>query len=186
MATHRLVLAMMGLTILVATALAAALADFGGQGLDRAVHRELASAPGTSVDRQRHPDGKPGGAGCLRRAVRHAVGLRPRPLRALRRYLVRRARPAGAPAATETVPQVQAAALGGLRARATLLSGSWPGLPRPGRPVPAALPARVAALLHVAAGDVIATRDARSGKPVLLRVTGLYAPRDQASGVLGP
>jgi hypothetical protein len=50
MAAHRLVLTMMGVTILIATGLAAALADFGGQGLDRAVHRDLASAPGTSVD----------------------------------------------------------------------------------------------------------------------------------------
>ncbi len=185
MAAHRLVLTMMGLTILIATALAAALADFGGQGLDRAVHRELASAPGTSVDLSGTLTASQGarGASAVRSAMRSAFGHVP--------FALYGATWSGAldlpprPRGTKTVPQVQAAALGGLQARATLLSGSWPGLAAPGRPVPAALPARAAALLHVAAGDVIATRDAQSGKPVLLRVTGVYAARNQASGYWG-
>ena len=79
MAAHRLVLTMMGLTILIATGLAAALADFGGQGLDRAVHKDLASAAGTSVDvsgsvtaSQEAP-----GTSAIRSAARSAFGRVP-------------------------------------------------------------------------------------------------------------
>ncbi len=185
MAAHRLVLTMMGLTILVATGLAAALADFGGQGLDRAVHRDLAAAQGTSVDvsgaltaSQEAP-----GTSAVRSAMRSAFGRVP--------FALYGATWSGAldlppgPHVGKTVPQVQAAALGGLQARATLVSGSWPGPPAAAGPVPAALPARAAGLLHVATGDVITTRDALSGKPVRLRVTGIYAARVPASGYWG-
>jgi hypothetical protein len=185
MAAHRLVLAMMGLTILVATGLTAALADLGGQGLDRAVHQDLASASGTSVDVSGTLTARQDAAGgsAVRSAMRSAFGRVP--------FALYRATwsdaldlPPG-PRRAKTVPQVQAAALGSLQARATLLSGSWPGPPTAGGPVPAALPARAAGLLHVATGDVIATRDAGSGEPVRLRVTGIYAARDPASGYWG-
>ena len=185
MAAHRLVLTMMGLTILVATGLAAALADFGGQGLDRAVHRDLAAASGTSVDvsgaltaSQDAP-----GTSAVRSAMRSAFGRVP--------FALYGATWSGAldlppgPHVGKTVPQVQAAALGGLQARATLVSGSWPGPPAAAGLVPAALPARAAGLLHVATGDVITTRDALSGNPVRLRVTGIYAARVPASGYWG-
>ena len=49
MATYRLVLGVVAVTVLIAAALAAALADFAGQGLNQAAHRDLAAASGTSV-----------------------------------------------------------------------------------------------------------------------------------------
>ena len=185
MAAHRLVLTMMGLTILVATGLAAALADFGGQGLDRAVHRDLAAASGTSVNVSgalKASQDAPGTA-AVRSGMRSAFGRVP--------FALYGATWSGAldlppgPHMRKAVPQVQAAALGGLQARATLVSGSWPGPPAAAGPVPAALPARAAGLLHVATGDVITTRDALSGKPVRLRVTGIYTARVPASGYWG-
>jgi hypothetical protein len=185
MAAHRLVLAMMGLTILVATALAAALADFGGQGLDRAVHRDLASASGTSVavSGALKADQGTQGTAAVRSAMRLAFGGAPFALYGAT-WSDALDLPGSARGA-KTVPQVQAASLSGLQARGTLLSGSWPGPPAGGQPVPAALPARAVSLLHVATGDVITTRDTLSGKPVLLRVTGIYAARDPASGYWG-
>lgn len=185
MAAHWLVLTMMGLTILVATGLTAALADIGGQGLDRAVHRDLASAPGTSVALSGTLTAAhmAWATSAVRSAMRSAFGRVPFGLYGAT-WSGALDLPAG-PGRTRTVPQLQAAALSGLQARATLLSGSWPGPPAVGQPVPAALPARAAGLLHVAAGDVITTRDAQSGKPVALRVTGIYAARDPASGYWG-
>jgi hypothetical protein len=58
------------------------------------------------------------------------------------------------------------------------VAGHWPGaLPGDGGPIPAALPASAAALLHVAAGDVLQLRDRISGQRVRFVVTGLYRPR---------
>ena len=43
----------------------------------------------------------------------------------------------------------EAAAFTAITAHAVLLSGRWPGPPRAGEPIPAALPATAATLLHV-------------------------------------
>src|SRR5690348_3963344 len=48
-ATYRLVLGVVAVTVLIAAALAAALAEFAGQGLSHAARRDLAAAAGTSV-----------------------------------------------------------------------------------------------------------------------------------------
>ena len=75
--------------------------------------------------------------------------------------------------------------MGGLRAHAELIRGTWPGPAQPGKPIPGVLPARVAALLHLTVGGIIALRDARSARPVPVRVTGLYLPHDPASPYWG-
>src|ERR1700691_347319 len=79
------------------------------------------------------------------------------------------------------LPRQVAAALGALTAHAVLTSGHWPGAPVSGQPIPAALPATAAALLHLSAGDVLRMTDRVSGHAVRFVVTGLYRPR-QVSG----
>ena len=75
------------------------------------------------------------------------------------------------------LPVMQAAAVGGITANATLISGRWPTAPRPGGPVPAALPAVAAADLGLHTGSVLRLRDLSSDRQVTLQVTGLYRAR---------
>ena len=79
----------------------------------------------------------------------------------------------------------EAAALGGITAHAVLVAGRWPGAVRAGQPVPAALPASAAALLHARAGDELRLRDRVFGRLVLFRVTGLYRPRQLTGPAAG-
>jgi hypothetical protein len=74
----------------------------------------------------------------------------------------------------------------GVREHAVLLAGQWPsasgtaavsGTAAAREPIPAALPASAAGLLHLSAGDVLRLRDRTSGDPVAFRVTGLFARR---------
>ena len=62
-------------------------------------------------------------------------------------------------------PIAEAAALGDVTAQAELVSGHWPGAPAAGQPIPAALPASAAALLHVAEGDVLRMKDRDLQRP---------------------
>ena len=78
-------------------------------------------------------------------------------------------------------PIAEAAALGDVTAQATLVSGRWPGAAIAGQPIPAALPASAAALLHLAAGDVLRMKDRISNGYVRFVITGLYRPRQVAS-----
>ena len=59
-----------------------------------------------------------------------------------------------------------------------------PAVPPTG-PIPAALPATAAALLHVTTGDVLQMRDRDSGHLVRFVVTGLYRPRQVSSPYWG-
>lgn len=83
------------------------------------------------------------------------------------------------------IPLIQAGSLSGIAARAVLLAGHWPtagGNGRPpagsaGPPIPAALPASVAARLHLSPGNVLRLRDRIDGQLVRFRLTGLFVPR---------
>jgi hypothetical protein len=79
-------------------------------------------------------------------------------------------------------PIVEAAALAGIADHATLVAGGWPSAPVAGQPVPAALPATAATLLHVTVGDVLAFRDRVSGSSSRFRITGLFTQRQLAAG----
>ena len=63
------------------------------------------------------------------------------------------------------------------------MAGQWPGAPATpapagaGQPIPAALPATAAALLHVSVGDVLRLQDRVSNAPVTFRITGLVTRR---------
>jgi hypothetical protein len=82
---------------------------------------------------------------------------------------------------TANTPIAEAAALGDITGQAELVSGRWPGAPVSERPIPAALPATAAALLHVRVGDVLRMRDRITQGYVRFVVTGLYRPRQVAA-----
>ena len=190
MTAHWVVLAAAALTTLVAAAVGAALAAFAGQALPQAVRHDLSVAPGTSLaatgavsSAQYRPV-----TAALKSAIRGAMpgvpfgfwaaswsdplGFEPGALPA---------RPASV--GRGTTPLLVAASLADVEQRAVLLAGRWPAAPAGARePIPAALPAAAAALLHVTMGDVLRFRDRVSKAPVSFKVTGLFAERRLSGG----
>jgi hypothetical protein len=83
-----------------------------------------------------------------------------------------------------TSPQAEVAASGQIQVNAALTAGSWPGPPRPGQPIPVALPETAAAELGVVPGDLLASRDRNTGAGLLRTVvrsegiTALVATHD--------
>ena len=192
MNAHRLVIIAAALTTIVAAALATALATFSGQALPRAVRHDLGQAAGTSLVMT--------GAVTASQAAQYDTGLPAQikpalsgapfsfyssvwsdPLGFVPGSLP--ATPSSAGAGNQ--PIAEAAALGDVTAQAELVSGHWPGAPAAGQPIPAALPASAAALLHVADGDVLRMKDGISKGPVRFVITGLYRPRDVSSAYWG-
>jgi len=191
MTAHWVVLAAVALTTLVAAVVGAALAAFAGQALPQAVRHELTTASGTSIAATAPVSGSGAAAqatATLRTAIGAALpgipfafwqaswsdplGFAPGTLRS---------RPAAAPAGSTLL--LTAAALQDVRQRATLVAGQWPGAPAApppagaGQPIPAALPATAAALLHVSVGDVLRLQDRVSNTPLTFRITGLVTRR---------
>ena len=195
MNAHRLVIIAAALTTLVAAALATALATFSGQALPRAVRHDLGHATGTSLSVSGSVNVSQAAqySSILPSQIKSALGGTPfsfyqadwsDPL-----GFVRGALPAtpATPAAgagsggTSNTPIAEAAALGDITGQAELVSGHWPGAPVRGQPIPAALPATAAALLHVTIGDVLRMRDRNTEGPLRFVVTGLYRPRQVSS-----
>ena len=188
MNAHRLVIIAAALTTIVAAALATALAAFSGQALPRAVRHDLGHAAGTSLlitgtvtasQAAQYDTALPA-------RIRPALGGTPfsfysadwsDPLDFVTGALPATPRSAGA----GNRPIAEAAALGDVTAQAELVSGHWPGAPAAGQPIPAALPASAAALLHVADGDVLRMKDGISNGAVRFVITGLYRPREVSS-----
>lgn len=150
--------------------------------LGQAVHRKLETAPGTSVVVSGYANAAQASAdgAKLRTALRAAFGAAGFAfyhadwsglLRLSARY------------AAASVPITQAAAFGGIGRPGVLVSGAWPAPPRPGRPVPGALPAGTAALLHLSVGGVLLLHDQVSGHPVEVRLTGLFRTVAGPAGV---
>jgi len=177
---HRLVITAAALTTLVAAALGATFAVFSGQALPRAVRHTLAAASGTALDCS--------GALNAQQADQYTTLLRGRLAADLAGapfafYTGRWSNPLGftggsAPAAGGgNVPIAEAAALDGLSAHAVLTTGTWPGTPAPGQPLPAALPATAATLLNLRPGATVTMRDRVSGRLIRFRITGLYRSR---------
>jgi hypothetical protein len=190
MNAHRLVIIAAALTMAVAAALAAALATFSGQGLPRAVRHDLSTASGTSLVIS--------GSLSASQAAQYTSQLPGQVSRALDGtpfafYRASWSDPLGfvpgskpePPAGPGNVLIAEAAALDGITGHAALVSGTWPGAPAPGQPIPAALPATAAALLHVSDGDVLRMQDRISGRYDRFVVTGLYRPRQVTSEYWG-
>jgi hypothetical protein len=195
MNAHRLVIIAAALTTIVAAALATALASFSGQALPRAVRHDLSNAPGTTLSISGSVNAGQAAQydAILPSQIRSALGGT-----AFTFYqagwsdplgFVRGALPAtpATPAAsassggTGNTPIAEAAALSGITGQAELVSGNWPGAPVRGQPIPAALPATAAALLHVTVGDVLRMRDRSTRNYIKFVVTGLYRPRRVSS-----
>ena len=195
MNAHRLVIIAAALTTLVAAALATALATFSGQALPRAVRHDLAHATGTSLSISGSVNASQAAqyTSILPSQIKSA--LDGTPFTFYHAYwsdplgFVPGALPAtpATPAAgagsggTGNTPIAEAAALGDITGQAELTSGRWPGTPVSGQPIPAALPATAAALLHVTTGDVLRMRDGITKGYVRFVVTGLYRPRQVSS-----
>jgi hypothetical protein len=183
MSAYRMVIVAAAFTVAVAAALAAALAAFDGQALPRAVRHQLTTASGTALVIGGNVDASQAAqyTSQLPRQISSALGGTPfafyqaswsDPL-----AFVPGSLPA-APASRGTQPIAEAAALDGITAQAVLTSGRWPAASAAGQPIPAALPATAAALLHLTVGDVLRLKDRISGQSVRFAVTGLYRPRE--------
>jgi hypothetical protein len=195
MNAHRLVIIAAALTTLVAAALATALATFSGQALPRAVRHDLGHATGTSLSISGSVNLSQAAqyTSILPSLIKSALGATPftfyqadwsDPLGFVPGALP--ATPATPPAGagsggTASTPIAEAATLGDITGQAELTSGHWPGAPARGQPVPAALPATAAALLHVSTGDVLRMRDRITQGYVRFVITGLYRPRQVSS-----
>ena len=86
-----------------------------------------------------------------------------------------------ATATSLTTEQIQLASLAGISAQVTLTAGTWPGPPRRGGPVPAALPAAAASQLHLTVGSVLTATPQSGGAATSLQVTGLFRANNPAS-----
>jgi hypothetical protein len=181
MNAHRLVIVAAALTVAVAAALATALITFSGQALPRAVRHDLTHATGTSLVIRGNANNSQAAQYTSLLPGKISTALDGTPFAFYRGYwsdplgFVPGARPVP-PGGTHTVQIAEAATLDAVAAHAVLVSGHWPGGQVSG-PIPAALPASAAALLHVTTGDVLQMRDRISGHPVRFVVTGLYRPR---------
>jgi hypothetical protein len=190
MNAHRLVIIAAVLTIAVAAALATALAVFSSQALPRAVRQNLSTASRTAMAIIGSVDAGQAAQYTAILPVKISSALDRTPFAFYQAKwsdpfgFVAGSRPAQ-PGGTGNVQIVEAAELGGLTSHAVLLSGRWPGGPAGGQPVPAALPATAAALLHVTVGDALQMRDRISGHLVRFVVTGLYRPRQVSSPYWG-
>jgi hypothetical protein len=167
------------LAVLTSTMVTVALASFGARGLPAAEHRRLANVTDATIElsgqigaAQADADAK-----VIRTSVAGALG-RTRVVMASGRWSDQLALPR--PRGASQAPGIQAAALTGVTGHAELTAGRWPGPHRPGAPIPVAVPASTATMLHLAAGQVLTLPDSITGTRARLRVTGLYRPRDPA------
>jgi FtsX-like permease family len=186
MNAHLLVIIAAALTTVVAAALATALATFSGQALPRAVRHDLGNASGTTMVMSGNVDAGQAAQynSILPTRIRSALGGT-----AFAFYSSQWSDPFGfvpgslpaRPASAGNEPIVEAAELGGITSHAALVSGRWPAAPASGQPIPAALPATAAVLLHVSVGDVLRMRDGITKGYVRFVVTGLYRPRQVSS-----
>jgi FtsX-like permease family protein len=190
MNAHLLVIIAAALTTVVAAALATALATFSGQALPRAVRHDLGHATGTTMVITGNVDAGQAAQynSILPARIRSALGGT-----AFGFYSSQWSDPLGfvpgsrpaRPASAGNQPIVEAAELGGITSHAALVSGRWPAGAASGQPVPAALPATAAALLHVSVGDVLRMRDRITQGYVRFVITGLYRPVQVSSSYWG-
>jgi hypothetical protein len=169
---HRAVLAAAALTTLVAAALATTLVVFSGQALPRSVRQGLMTASGTPmiIDGPVTSADAAGYTAALHTDLTGALEGAPSAF-----YHAYWSDPLGLPiTGGKNIPIAEAATLAGVTSHAHLVTGAWPTIPAPGGPIPAALPAPAAALLHVSTGEVLHLRDRVTKHEVSFLVTGLF------------
>ena len=180
----RLLLITIMLTVLVTAALGAALASFAAQSLPQAVRAQLARSPSLSIaiSGSLTTAQVPAASRIVRAAVSSALAGVPYQLdQALWSDQLHLAAPPG----SKTIPLVEVAAPGQIRARAVLTAGAWPAPARPGQPLGVALPVLAAEQLRARLGTILRPRDQVTGARIPLQVTGLYRPRDSGSQYWG-
>ncbi len=180
----RLLIGTITLTVLITAALGAALASFAAQSLPQAVRAQLAGNPALSIAVSGSMTGPQVGPASRIIGSSLAVALAGVP------YQLDRAPwsdPLGLRSArgSATIPLVEVAAPGGIRAHAVLTAGTWPGPPGRGGPVGVALPVLAARELHARPGTVLRSSDRITNAPVPLLVTGVYRAADPGSGYWG-
>ncbi|HTZ22529.1 MAG TPA: FtsX-like permease family protein [Streptosporangiaceae bacterium] len=172
------------LTVFIAAALLTALATFNAQVLPQAALRQLASSAQTGMAVSGPVDAT------VARADMPAVGAALRGAFGAVPYRLNSALwsdPLVLPGAagSRVIQLLEAGAPGQFTAHARLVSGSWPGPPRPGRPVQAALPASVAARIGASVGDVLSVQDRSNGDQARIQVSGTFERRDPGSPYWG-
>lgn len=190
MAHARLLVGAVLAAILIAGALTTALAAYGSRAVPQAARHQVVTAPDLSVmitgafgEGQAAAD-----TAAIRASMQRAFGAS-----TFRLETALWSNPLGLPPGTgasghggsAAIVLTVAAGFGHLTGHATLTAGSWPGAPRRGRQVPAALPAAIAGRLGLAPGDTLATVDRITGARDTFLVTGLYKPRGPASAYWG-
>ena len=177
-------LASLMLTVFISAALLAALATFNAQALPQAALRQLGSSAQTGVAVSGPVDAAVARADmpAVGAAIRGAFGAVPYQLDSA---LWSDPLVLPGPAGSRVIRLLEAGAPGQLTAHARLVSGAWPGPPRPGRPVQGALPASVTAQLGASVGDVLSMYDRSNGHRVQIQVSGTFARRDPGAPYWG-
>ncbi|MFC8918814.1 FtsX-like permease family protein [Streptomyces sp. NPDC057116] len=178
---HRLLLAAALLAVLLTTSVPAALTAFAGSAGDAALrhtlHGRAASAASLVVTAHVPPERREAADQAAREGARRTFAGLPVTVRRMERsgsYALPRAlRQPGARAGEPDLTHF--AALD--RSRLRLLRGAWPAS---GADVEAALPEAAAQRLGLAPGSRLTVTDRLGGKPVTVRVTGVYRPADPA------
>ncbi len=149
MSSSRLLLGSVLLAIFITAALTAALVTFSARGLPQAASRQLMTAPNVSIAISGQIDAAQAAADTPVIHSSMTAAFAAVPVR-LERALW--SDPLGLPASgtSQTIPLTEAAAADHITSNAILVSGAWPGPPARGQPIPAALPAAMAARLHLA------------------------------------
>ncbi|HEY2551382.1 MAG TPA: ABC transporter permease [Streptosporangiaceae bacterium] len=177
-------LSCVAVTGLVVAALLSALVSFSAQALPQAVRHQLASSAALSLTVIGIGDqhAMQTGSHAIRREMQGALGngsyqLFASPFTDPLRIT--------APAHGKSALPAEAAAPAAIESYGVLTSGSWPGQPQSGQPVPVAVPAQAAAQLQLHPGSLLTTRDTNSRQTVSFLVTGIYRQRDSGSPYWG-
>ena len=176
----RLLPASLLLAVLASTMVTVALASFGARALPAAEHRRLANVANATIEisGQIGTARADADAKVIRASISAALGHTGFQMLS-GRWSDQLALPR--PRGKSQAPGLQAAVLAGVTGHAELTAGHWPGPASRGRPVPVALPASTAAMLHFTVGQVLTLPDSITGSRARLVVTGLYRPRDPAA-----
>jgi FtsX-like permease family len=174
-----LMLACVVVTVLVATVLAAALWTFEAEALPLGARDVFAASPDRSIGIASVPgQSTSGDAGVIRSTLRAAwpgVGFQ------MESALWSHPMSLRSSVGSQFTTEIQAAAPEEIQAHAVLTAGSWPGPPRAGEPLPAALPVTVARRLNLRPGSVLEVASHAPATAPGLRITGLFRPRNPAS-----
>ncbi len=175
-----LLLCCLTVSVLITTALISALVNFYSGALPSAIRQEFASSGALSVVVSGNTDAADAASQTDEAAAWLRGALRTIPYRLYHDVWSDNFN-LPLPTVSGSVPVLQAAAMENIKAFAVLKAGTWPASPRPGQPIPVALPAGTAQPLHVRIGSVLSIADRTTGSVVKFRVTGLYARKQSSS-----